>query len=409
MGVEIRPAKPEEMEEFRHVVSSALVEAPEIYGEAPYLARTAEWTMCAFEDGKLATGYRSFLLTMQFNGGTTAVAAINSVGTLPIYRRRGYLRKVTTAHFELLHERGEQAIAIVWPSRAVIYQRYGYAYVTTNNAYNVDPRYLEFTLPRPVAGTFREVGDDKLPLLVDIYRKFRAERTGYLDRGRDWNSDFCRLELCELLPSPPTGGLLTKVVYEEAGEPLGYVIYTVQDEVGADQRIQRVIICDLIWLKFSAYQAIWNYFANMDLVGNIIWERAPSDDPLPHLLLEPRRLSTASRNGILGRIVDVEKALPKRRYDEEGTLTFEVIDDLCPWNHGRWKLKASTTESSISRTSDEPQMVMPVSTLAMLVFGQISATEAGRMERLDVLEDSALSMWDRVMKTKYRPCCPDRF
>ena len=52
---------------------------------------------------------------------------------------------------------------------------------------------------------------------------------------------------------------------------------------------------------------------------------------------------------------------------------------------------------------------MPVSTLAMIIFNQISATEAARMGRLDVLEPSALSLWDAVMRTAYRPFCADKF
>ena len=82
---------------------------------------------------------------------------------------------------------------------------------------------------------------------------------------------------------------------------------------------------------------------------------------------------------------------------------------MCPWNQGRWKLEVSANGSSVSRTSEDAQLRMPISTLAMLVFGQISATEAARMARLDVLEDSALSSWDRVMRTKYRPFCADNF
>jgi len=52
---------------------------------------------------------------------------------------------------------------------------------------------------------------------------------------------------------------------------------------------------------------------------------------------------------------------------------------------------------------------VPDSTLAMLAFGQISATEAFRMGRLDLLNHDALPMWDAVMRTKYRPFCPDDF
>ena len=45
--------------------------------------------------------------------------------------------------------------------------------------------------------------------------------------------------------------------------------------------------------------------------------------------------------------------------------------------------------------------------LVMLVFGHISASEVARMGRLDVNEDSALPMWDKVMRTKYCPFCDD--
>ncbi|GAH99538.1 unnamed protein product, partial [marine sediment metagenome] len=31
---------------------------------------------------------------------------------------------------------------------------------------------------------------------------------------------------------------------------------------------------------------------------------------------------------------DVERALTLRRYPVAGTLTFEVLDELCPWNRG---------------------------------------------------------------------------
>ena len=394
MGLEIRPAREEEWDEFKHVVSVTLTTTPEVSRIPP------KFTLCAFEDGKLATAYAAWPLTMRFNGEGVPVAGVTAVGTLPIYRRRGYLRKVITKHLALLHEQGERAIAILWAAWAAIYQRYGYAVVSTRNSYDVAPRYLEFSLPQPVTGTFREISDDELALLDDLYQKFIADRTGYIHRGH------ARWEFGQLAP-PPAGSSLTKVVYQEADEPLGYVIYTQESMEGPGH--PRLTIRDLTWLTVPAYRAVWNYLANMDEVGTIIWRLLPTDDPLPHLLLEPRMLNITSGNGIMGRIIDVERALPQRSYLEEGTLTFEITDSLCPWNQGRWKLEASTEGSLISRAREEPQLVMPISTLAMLVFGQVSASEAARMGRLDVNEDSALSMWDKVMRTKYRPFCDDDF
>ncbi len=396
MGLEIRPAAPEEMQEFGHVASTALLVAPGTLNDL-----RPEWTLCAFVDGRLASSYGVWPLTMRFNGVGVPVAGVTSVGTSPVYRRRGHLRKIVTTHFKLLHEREEQAIAILYASRAAIYQRYGYAVVSTHHAYDVEPRYLEFCSEIPVPGTLREMGEEEFGLLVELYRRFRADRTGYVHRGRAmWKAG--------VLAHPPAGGLLRRFAYEEAGEPLGYAVYTIE-LLPAASRSQRLTVRDLIWLTPSAYRAVWGCFKSMDLVTSIVWPRVPADDPLPHLLLEPRMLHLTAMDGLLGRIVDVERALPQRRYDKEGILTFEVLDDLCPWNRGRWRLETSPEGASVRRTSDEPQLVTPVSTLAMVLFGQISASEALRMGRLQANDKDALSHWDRVMRTNYRPFCADLF
>ena len=204
--------------------------------------------------------------------------------------------------------------------------------------------------------------------------------------------------------------ILNKVIYVEAGKPAGYMIYTVgQDTRSPGVMGQLVNITDMAWLTTSAYRAIWQYFANMDLAKDVVWGRVPPDDPLPHLMLEPRCLNITSGDGMLARIVDVERALSLRPYSGEGRLTFEVMDDFCLWNQGKWEVDISAGGTEIHSTEKTPQLVMPVSTLAMLFFGQITASEAARMGRLDVSDSKALPLWDRVMRTDYRPFCADMF
>ena len=111
----------------------------------------------------------------------------------------------------------------------------------------------------------------------------------------------------------------------------------------------------------------------------------------------------------MARIVDVERTLPVRPYGGEGALVFEVLDDLCPWNQGRWRLETSGDQTSVKPTAETPELVMPVSTLTMIVMGQISATQAARMGRLEALDPGALPNWDRLMRTAYRPHCADLF
>jgi predicted acetyltransferase len=130
---------------------------------------------------------------------------------------------------------------------------------------------------------------------------------------------------------------------------------------------------------------------------------------LPHMLLEPRRLNQKLSDGMYGRIVDVENTMDKRGYDEEGTLIFKVIDDLCTWNNSTWKLDTSSDGVAVKQTAESPQVEMPIGTLGLLYFGQLSASQAALMGRLDVLEPGSLPTWDKVMSTVYQPACANNF
>jgi predicted acetyltransferase len=398
MTTVIRPVEREELGEFARICSLSLA-----MPLSQFEAMQPEWTQCAFEDGRLATCYGRWPFTMRFNGAAVPVAGVTTVSTLPIYRRRGHLRAIMDADFRFLHETEGPAIAVLYASLAAIYQRFGYGIVSTHYAYRVEPRYLAFARPGVVRGTLREVTRADSGLLNDMLKRFRAPRTGDLHRSR---------LMWEIGPlaDPPPEHTLSLIVYEEDGEPLGYVIYTTgpgpYPPPGPRQALE---IRDLVWLTPAAYQAIWEHLMRFDLVGEVAWGVVPADDPLPHLLLEPRMLRATARDGILGRIVDVARALPARPYGGAGTLTFDLRDEMCPWNAGRWQMETSGRETEVRRSTAEPQVTLPVDTLAMLAFGQISATEAARMGRLDAHDPDALDTWDIVLRTRYRPFCADHF
>lgn len=406
MPIEIRPAAPEEMDAYRRVALASLVLSPEQAPPSAIQAISPAMTLCAFVDGRLATSYAAWPLKMRLNGQVASTAGITFVGTLPQYRQSGCLRQVITRHFERLHVAGEQPLAALIASQAAIYQRYGYAVVSTRNVYRIEPRFLQFS-PMPDAGrpqgTLRELEDDETEILKQIYRDFCAQRTGYLHRGQaTWSAG--------PLSPPPRSGFLFKMVYEEKGVPLGYMLYSLSPQMAGDgEPWQRVTIRDLSWLTPQAYSALWRHLQAMALASHVEWLKVPVDDPLPHLLLEPRRLNLTAKDGLLARVVDVERVLPLRGYDTEGAITFELLDTLCPWNAGRWRLEASPQGAQVQRTTHEAQAVLPVETLAMLLFGQISATQAVRMGRMSITEEKHLSTWDRLFATRHKPFCPDFF
>jgi predicted acetyltransferase len=403
MDPEIRSARAEEMEEFARCARTGFGLPQEFK-----INLKPEWTLCAFTGGKLATSYAAWPLMMYFGQTQVPVAGITMVSTFPIYRRHSFLRKVTEAHFRRLYERQEQSISALLASMAAIYQRYGYAVVTTRCGYSVEPQYLRFTGPLPESGEFYEAGESDLEIMLDLYGRFASLRTGCLRRG----------ELMQVAPgssftvlkSMPPALPPVKLIYSQAGKPRGYIIYSLlRDTSQGNPMGQRLVIQDLVWLSAEAYQAIWRLLSRMDLICRIDWGKAPPDDPLPHLLLEPRKLNMTCCDGLLARLVDIERALPQRTYVGEAELTFEVIDELCSWNRGVWKMSVSPSGNQIARSGLEPQLKMPVSSLAMLVFGQISASRAAAMGRLEEVIPGSLALWDQVMRTPSLPCCFDSF
>ena len=410
MTLEIRPHRPEETDAFNHVPQIVFgnYTVPTRIPDPPVIL--PEWSLCAFEDGELATTYAAYPFTMRLNGTPARAAGVTCVGTLPWHRRKGHLRAITEFDFKRRYEEQLEPIAILLASIAGIYQRYGYAVVSREQRFRIDPRWINFvpSLP-PANGRMREAKLDELPLLKDLYKRFAAPRNGYLHRAEImWQS-----RVLGTVPAPDgqSQGASLIAIYEEAGVPLGYVCYqpkfmtTHDDEAGPGQR---VFVRDLAWLTPGAYRAIWEHFRTFDLAVRVEMV-APVDDPALDVMLDPRELHATIGDHLLGRVIDVERALPLRPYSADGRLTFALEDALCPWNRDRWAIEVGREGAKVARTNEPPQLSMDISALAMLLFGTVTPTQAVRIGRAEAAHNAPLDLWDAIWRTEHAPHCPDGF
>jgi predicted acetyltransferase len=404
VALEIRPLKPDEMKQFEENLRIAFSAPPRPRDEPERPQEfLPEWTLCAFEDGKLATTYAAFPLTLYMNGKTAAAAGVSAVSTLPWYRRRGHLRRIMEHDFARMHEQGGPALAVLYASMAAIYQRFGYSVVSTHLRYTVEPQHITFTHPAPPRGRMRALARNDLSSVIPVYERFAAERTGYIRRAdHEWQH--------MAIGYGPEQPLMA--AYEEDGETLGYLIYFAENKQREAFQLGGTVIVyvgELVWLTPSAYQALWGYIRQVDLARQIIFYRLPIDDPAKDLFLEPRLLHALEIDGVLARIVDVDRALSERGYDAEGEVTFEVQDEMAPWNSGRWEMETGGGQTCVRRTDRTPELTVPIGTLASLLFGHFTASHAARIGRLAVHDPAALSRWDTLFRTKFPPACGNGF
>ena len=401
---DVRPARAEEMDQLGLMGAYSYAGA---FGDgSDNIVRNTqrpEWTLCAFDGDLMVTSFAAFPFTVRAQNNTLSYAGITAVGTRPEYRRRGLLRKIMTQAFINQRENG-QAVAGLWASQAAIYRRYGFSAMGANRAYAVDT--VDLNLIEPAGDNVkieRLPAQEGLKKAKAIYQDFVEPRFGYLHRGTPiWQ----RTIMGETAETGPLWMALASI----DDQPCAYVIYSLRSgKVDHPARSQEIVIKDLAWLNISAYKALWEYLAAHDLVGRIAWHNAPTDDPLPELVHEPRMLRQVDQEASWFRVVDAATALAARGYDCEGQLSIEVRHDaLTPWNDGVWLLDYSPDGSTVTQITGKADLTMSSTGLSALFTGTRRVSD---LVHFGLVQGEAkhLHRWDQVFATRYAAHCPDHY
>ena len=105
------------------------------------------------------------------------------------------------------------------------------------------------------------------------------------------------------------------------------------------------------------------------------------------------------------RLVDVGAALSGRSYNGDGAVVFEVRDEFCPWNEGRWRLEGGQAE----RTKDEPELALDVTALGSAYLGGYGFAQLSRAGRVEELREGAIARADALFRADRLPWCPEIF
>jgi len=402
---EIRPASQAEMGQLGNLTSY-------VYGGAfgdgedniSATSNRPEWTLCAFDGDKMVASYGTIPFTMRANGKSMAMAGVSIVGTLPEYRRRGLLRQITERSFKNMRATG-QTVAALWASQAAIYQRYGYSLCSVQRRYELDTVDANLLEPaNPDYRVTRTTAAESFATLKDLYRQFVGDRTLYLHRSSLlWQAN-------ALADREPDGPVHTAVCSNSNGEPAGYVIYTLRaGRVDHPARAQEIVVRDLVWLDIDACRALWAFLAKHDLVGRIVWENAPSDDPAVELFNEPRMLMARDQEGVYFRVIDVPGALSGRGYDCDGEITISVGPDReAPWNEGAWRMTVAGGEAQVEAVSSGADVTFNIKSLSSAFSGHRRVSQLANWGLVSGSDDG-IRRADALLATRHGPHSPDHF
>jgi predicted acetyltransferase len=158
----------------------------------------------------------------------------------------------------------------------------------------------------------------------------------------------------------------------------------------------------------DAYAALWRYCFDIDLTDRITAANRPPDEPLLHMVAEPRRLGLRVIDMLYLRLVNVAEALQARRYRVAGTLTFEVRDAFCPWNDGVHTLEGGPDGATVGQ-GGEPELALDATTLGAAYLGGPRFATLARAGRVEEIRPGALARADQMFGWDPAPWCGSMF
>jgi len=361
--------------------------------------------VAAFDGDQLVGTGGAFSFDLTVPGGTVGCGGTTVIAVLPTHRRRGVLTDMMRFHLDEVAGRGEP-VAALWASEAPIYGRFGYGVATQFFRTKLNRNRISFPRPPLGSGTVRILDlDEAKEILPALYERIRPQRPGFLTRpDRRWDGVHFH--------DPPEwreGGTSKRwALYEESGEPRGYVLYRQHEKWDEGLAANRLSVGPMHADSPAAEEALWRYLSSIDLVATIeSWNTDPSS-VLPASVADARRVERTISDGMWVRILDVPAALAARRYQIVSRLVIEVSDPFRGSATGTFALEGGPSGAVCEPATDAPDIRLDVRELGSAYLGGFSFSELGRAGLVEGTAD-ALHTADLMFGWHIQPWCPEVF
>lgn len=165
---------------------------------------------------------------------------------------------------------------------------------------------------------------------------------------------------------------------------------------------------ELVCESEQAYADLYRFLLDIDLAAEISFFTA-ADDPILHMVDDPRKVGRDLGDALWLRIVDVGRALPLRHYSSDVDSVVEVEDSFCPWNSGRWRLTVKNGEAVVARTEDPADVSLDVAALGSAFLGGVRLSVLKRAHRVVEHTPGHVDALTLAFLGTSEPHCPEVF
>lgn len=350
-------------------------EAEIIRAKSPVLEQADIWGW--FDGVKLISQVAVYPFQVNIFNQTYDMGGLTGVGTFPEYSNQGLMHKLLYQALENMRSK-RQLISYLFPYSIPYYRRKGWEIISDKITFEVQ----DYQLPKRklVSGEIERV-DVESEQVKKAYERFARQTHGAMLRN-----DLAWREYWLWDPDDR----MAAIYYNDEGQPDGYVLYWVADEV--------FHIKDMIFSNEEARSGLWNFIsAHFSMISKVIGNTY-TDEPLAFLLEDADIKETISPY-FMARIVDVEQFIaqyPFKPDTEAREWTFTLDDPLLAWNQGTFTLRiTSEGKGEVIRTAERSNDKIDIQTMTTMLLGYKRPDylhKIGRIscnpETVDMLEDA---------------------
>lgn len=329
------------------------------------------------------------------------------VGVHPDARRRGVLTRMMTDHLHRVHDRGECAVAGLHASEPSIYGRFGYGCASLDVKLSLG-RGTSLTAPTAIAEQADGVRTHIVTLsttegtaaLHAAHVAIAGDVLGTVTRpdskSESWFRDYPKARGSK----EPRRLMLARV----DDEITGYAVFRRDSKWDEGLSQGEVSVSELAARDHASLLALARRLVDLDLTTKTtIWNRSV-DDPLLWWAGGPRAAGLKASDALWLRLVDVPRALAERGYASPVDVVIEVLDEVCPWNAGRWRLSVDDTgRASVEATDADADVVTPVAALGAAYLGGRTMAALAPILGVREVTPGALGLLSRAMRADTEP------
>ncbi len=330
-----------------------------------------------FDGDNLISQVAVYPMKVRIFGETYDMGGMTGVGTYPEYAEQGLMSKLIERALTNMKERG-QTISFLYPYSIPYYRKKGWEIISDKISYEI----YDYQLPKRknVDGEIVRVDADSKEV-KKAYKRFAMQTHGALLRDElAWNEYFLW----------DTDDLSAAVYYNDEGDPDGYILYRIADEI--------FYIKDMIFVSETARMGLWNFISAHFSMVEKVKGNTYTDETLA-FLLEDADIEEVISPYFMARIVDVEKFIDKYPFEPDECdreWTFKLEDPIMDCNRGVFTLKIDKKgKAKMEKSTESTGNRIDIQTLTTMLMGYKSPNylkKIGRIvcseETIDMLEDA---------------------